>query len=247
MSIGGCKDVDYEICKYLEDEDVLSLSKTNCYYFNILNKDIFWKRRFLDFLKKEGKNLNYDYNHLNEPWKKYYLFIKKWYDQENIKTAIERDYLDLLLILLPANMQVSLYSCIEKDSVDCFKFLCETKKDEVEKEFFIYRAIDKRALKIVNYLLSTIKKTKSNIIIDILKKNLYECVKFIKADFEDLFENLVHENKLIEEMLMRKNIAFSLLIESLTYDQILNYKHKYNIYKLLTVYTSPFSIFSYRI
>ena len=220
------KDLVYELSKYLSDKDILSLSLTNKYYYNIFDEK-YWKRKFVNNINYEDIN----YNLYDERWKFYYLLVSKWLKNKDpisaLKFAISEDRSDLLNILfLKYNYDKGKYiydwytgksfspmmEVLEDDSINCFKFLYNS---ELYHNYIIVKdAILKHSHKILVLLKNKIIEDH---VIMIINQNCKKCAKNVN------FQRYANYNflKKLDYTYINTifNIPFSILVKYIDIDK----------------------------
>lgn len=253
----GIKDIDRKISDYLKDEDVFSLILVNKYYHSTFD-DQYWRRRLI---KNFSHYLPEEYNIYNESWKKFYLMIGHFFRSEDyykaIKFSIEEDRLDLLEIIHKKydfnfnivrdwykrrESYIPLNLCVENDSLKCFKYIYK-KLDICSLSLCLSKSIDYHSHKIAKYLKRYLDESH---IMAIFYSDCRVCYENLKDVFykKNIINNLHYHKTILNKLLEKNSINFSLFIKNISYHDLLKYKNTeleknhYDVAKCLTKYTS---------
>ena len=252
----GIKDLDRKLSDFLEDKDVFSLICVNKYYSKVFNEE-YWKRRLIS---KFSDILPKNYNIYNETWKKYYLMVSHFLNQDyytSITFCIKEDRVDLLEIFYQKyNCNLNILrdwykkreSCIpinlavENDSIKCFKYISEN-LEIYSPTLNLSRALDYHAHNIVDYLKEYIEEGH---IMSIFEHDCLVCAEKLNKFFykNDIIYELHYYKTLVEKILKIYNETFALFVKNINYDELLKYKNAclkrnhYDVAKCLTKYTT---------
>jgi len=249
------KDLNHKLTEFLDDKDLISLMIVNKYYYNVFD-EAYWKRRLL---KNFSEFLPEKYNIYEESWKSFYLIVSKWLNATpyfSIYFAIEKDRLDLLQVIYKKHKTShGLIRCgvlcmspaklaVEKDSLNCFKYICEN-LTVYSVYLYLNKAIENHSHKIVEHLKGY---TTEHQILKLFQMECPKCYEILKENFH-LYERqtiqLLYENNFtVNKLLNEHNKIFEAFAKQIPYKRLIYYKHEamernnYNIAKCLTKYTT---------
>lgn len=256
------KDLNILLTTYLEGEDLLHLNQTNRYFYQLLDDKFYSKRHW----EKYGglpslirKNITRQQYYETEK------YLHHSDSHQSVYFAISTDNVELLFLIYYFKTSVRLENtyikpgnrypselAIEKNSLECFKFLTKNKPIYIN---YMDIAISYDSEKIVEYLYSI-----GNGHPDarhICSCFLFKCCKYLELcqlddeTVETVFDLLSYSPDGLEtKMIENYNKPFSIFIRKLSTEQLGEIKNmalqrnRFQIIKLITVYTSPFSGFS---
>ena len=250
------KDLNHKLADLLDDKNLLNVNNLNRECVKIYD-NIYYKRRLTNYLKPEILKIE------NENWKEFYYMIKYYLTDDNhvskIKRLINQDRVDILSLLFKKygysykpiynwssekrDILDPMNYAITKDSEKCFLYLSSFDQS-LNVNVFKYHA--HKIIQTERFRNMASIQERINGLIFIFLQGCASCYNslYSKDLEEEIIEEIYHTD--ISNLLKEYSEAFSLFIKSIDisyYRNQANNRNRYDIVKLLTIYSSRFRDF----